>query len=183
MKHSPIARRASQLGLTLIETATAMSVVSATVGLAAPSFMGAIDRRHLEGTAQQFETDVHYARTLAVARNSAVRMSFSADADATCYVIHDGSANACQCAAAEGEAVCTGTAQALRTVRVAARIGVRVESNSRSILFDPAFGTSTPTGTVQILGRNGASIHQIINIMGRVRTCSPAPALAGYRTC
>ena len=182
MKHLTIARRPHQLGLTLIETATAMSVVSAVAGLAAPGFNSAIERRHLEGTAQQLETDVHYARSLAVARNSAVRISFSADNDATCYVIHDGSANACQCAG-NGAAVCTGAAQALRAVRVAAETGVRVESNSRSILFDPAYGTSTPTGTVQILGRSGATIHQIINIMGRVRSCSPAPAIAGYRDC
>jgi type IV fimbrial biogenesis protein FimT len=182
MKHLPIARRARQLGVTLVETATAMSVVSAVAGLAAPSFNSAIERRHLEGTAQQLETDVHYARSLAVARNSAVRISFSTHTDATCYVIHEGSANACQCTG-DSVAVCSGAAQALRTVRVAAETGVRVESNSRSILFDPAYGTSTPTGTVQIIGRGGAAIHQIVNIMGRVRSCSPAPTIAGYRAC
>jgi type IV fimbrial biogenesis protein FimT len=182
MKHLSINRRAHQLGVTLVETAVAMSVVSAAAGLAVPGFGNAIERRHIEGAAQQFETDVHYARSLAVASNNPVRISFSADASGSCYVIHSGGANLCQCTA-DGSAACTGDALALRTVRLEAETGVRLESNSRSILFDPTWGTSTPTGTVQVVGRSGAAIHQIVNIMGRVRSCSPAPAIADLRTC
>jgi type IV fimbrial biogenesis protein FimT len=182
MKPSPIARRARQLGVSLIEATTAMAVVSTAVALAAPSYKSAIERRHLEGTAQQFETDVHWARSLAVTRNRSLQMSFSVAADHTCYVIHDGNPNACQCAGADS-AVCTGAAQALRTVQVKTQTGVRVESNSASIGFDPAYGTTTPTGTVQFIGSGGAKIHQIVNIMGRVRSCTPEGSVAGYRPC
>jgi len=50
-------------------------------------------------------------------------------------------------------------------------------------LFDPVRGTSTPTATVQLSARNGTAIHQVMNIMGRVRSCSPAAAVSGYRRC
>jgi type IV fimbrial biogenesis protein FimT len=60
---------------------------------------------------------------------------------------------------------------------------VRLKSNSRSVLFDPTRGTSTPTATVQLTARNGTAIHQVMNVMGRVRSCSPTPAIAGYRRC
>jgi type IV fimbrial biogenesis protein FimT len=40
-----------------------------------------------------------------------------------------------------------------------------------------------PTGTLRVVGAGGREVHHIINVMGRVRSCSPSPALPGYRTC
>jgi type IV fimbrial biogenesis protein FimT len=60
---------------------------------------------------------------------------------------------------------------------------VAIQSNSRSVLFDPQRGTTTPTVTVKLTSRNGQAIHQIVNVVGRVRSCSPAPGLSGYRAC
>jgi type IV fimbrial biogenesis protein FimT len=68
-------------------------------------------------------------------------------------------------------------------VRFDAGGAVDVRANSRSLLFDPMKGTVTPTATVQLHSRSGAVIHEIVNVMGRVRACSPAPALAGYKAC
>ena len=54
------------------------------------------------------------------------------------------------------------------------------------MLFDPLHGTSTPAGTLKITGASGRAVQHVVNVMGRVRTCSPqgaAPALAGYRVC
>lgn len=177
----PAARRA-QIGVTLIETTTVSAVLAVLTGLAAPAFDQSIQRRHLEGAATQLETDIHHARTLAVVRNSALRISFESGAGGSCYVIHTGAANECGCAA-DGSAVCQGTARAERSVYFAAAGPISLKSNSRSVQFDPAKGTSTPTATVQLQARSGAAIHQVMNIMGRVRSCSPAPALSGYRKC
>jgi len=171
-----------QRGLTLIECATVLSVLAVVAGMAVPSFERSIERRRLEGTAAQLETDVHYARSLAVARNAPVRMSFSAPAGATCYVIHTGAAGQCDCSPS-GRPVCSGGAEPLRVVRVGGDLGISLQSNSRSMLFDPVKGTTTPTGTVKVSGRSGSAIHQVVNIMGRVRSCSPAPVLSGYKAC
>jgi type IV fimbrial biogenesis protein FimT len=36
---------------------------------------------------------------------------------------------------------------------------------------------------MKVQGRSGAAVHQIVNVMGRVRSCSPEPALPGFRAC
>jgi type IV fimbrial biogenesis protein FimT len=176
------ASRRSQAGVTLVETTVVASIVAIVAGVAVPGFDQAIQRRHLEGAAAQLETDVHYARTLAVAANAPMRISFVSDAGGTCYVIHTGAANQCTCNST-GETTCTGDARADRSVRFATGGPVRVASNSRSVLFDPTRGTTTPTATVQVTSRDGRTIRQVVNIMGRVRSCSPAPGLSGYPAC
>jgi type IV fimbrial biogenesis protein FimT len=76
-----------------------------------------------------------------------------------------------------------GNARAERSVRFHGGSPVKLSSNSRSVLFDPMKGTSTPTATIQLQARNGAAIHQVLNIMGRVRLCSPAAVMSGYKRC
>lgn len=180
-RRCPPTRRACR-GVTLVESAVATSVTAIVAGLAVPSFDQAIQRRHLEGAAAQIETDIHYARTLAVAANAPMRISFASDAGGSCYVIHTGAANQCSCTSTGG-ATCSGDARADRSVRFAAGGPVRVASNSRSVLFDGIRGTATPTATVQVTSRDGRTIRQVVNIMGRVRSCSPAPGVSGYPAC
>ena len=120
--------------------------------------------------------------TLAVARNAPMRISFENNAAGSCYVIHSGAANQCSCDA-DGAAVCQPGATAERSVRFAAGDSVGVKANVRSVLFDPVRGTSTPTATLQLVSRDAGAVHQVMNITGRVRSCSPAPAIAGYKKC
>jgi type IV fimbrial biogenesis protein FimT len=91
------ASRRAQAGITLIETSVVTSVVALLTGLAAPSFDGAMQRRHLEGVAAQ--------RMLAVARNAPLRITFESGVAGSCYVIHTGAANQCSCTV-DGAAVC-----------------------------------------------------------------------------
>ena len=63
-----LAARRTQAGVTLVESAVVVSVAAIVTGLAVPNFGRAIDRRHLEGAAAQLETDIHYARSLAVVK-------------------------------------------------------------------------------------------------------------------
>jgi len=178
------ARRRAQAGITLVETTVVTSVLAILTGLAVPSFDSSMQRRHLEGAAAQLETDIHYARSLAVARNAPLRISFEAGDGGSCYVIHTGAPSQCSCAA-DGTAMsmCQGDAVAERAVRFEPGGSVSLRSNSRSVLFDPTKGTSSPTATVRLQARNGTAIHQVMNIMRRVRSCCPAPALNGYRRC
>jgi type IV fimbrial biogenesis protein FimT len=173
-----------QRGLTLVECAITTTVLAVVAGLTVPAFGTARERRHLEGAAAQLETDMLLTRSLAVARNEVVRMSFERDvaAGTSCYVVHTGSAGDCSCTA-NGSAVCSNGAEPLRSVRYGADVPLAMTSNSGSIQFDPVRGTITPTATVRVTARSGAAIHQVINIMGRVRSCSPAPALSGYVSC
>jgi type IV fimbrial biogenesis protein FimT len=173
--------RRHHAGLTLVEALITLAVSALALGTAAPGFDQLRERRQVEGAAAQLETDIQHARSLAAAQSRPVRMSFEAAADASCYVVHTGSAGDCRCSA-NGEAVCRGSAQALQTVRWDAGTALRVVSNSPSILFDATRGTATPTATIKVQGRHVA-IHQVVNLMGRVRSCTPAAPLPGYRAC
>ncbi len=171
-----------QRGMTVVEAALVLAVLAVVVGAALPSFEQLRQRRHLEGVALQFETDVHHARSLAVAQQLALRISFDDGAAASCYVVHTGAANACTCAD-DGSAVCAEGATALRAVRIDRRRAATLQANVRSMLLDPVRGTVTPTATVRVRSADGQTLHQVVNIMGRVRSCAPAPGLPGYRNC
>ncbi len=169
-----------QRGLTLVESMIALAITAVTVGTIAPSLGKLQDRRRLEAATAQLETELQYARSLAVARNESVRFSFQADATTSCYVIHTGSPNACRCLT--GLPVCNGTAQAMRLVRYEAESRVRSTSNSASFLFDAVKGTVTPTATLEMRNPRGDALRLVVNIMGRVRSCTPS-ALPGYKAC
>ncbi len=177
LRHTPARRR----GLTLIECLIALAIAAIVLGSALPGFGQMIERRHLEGTAAQLATDIRHTRSLAVAHDGGQRIGFRSDAAGSCYVVHDGPAGACQCQAS-GAAQCITGATARRTVFFPADGPVQVRANVGSILFHPVHGTSTPTGTLRVVARSGAAVHQIVNLMGRTRACSPN-GVAGYPAC
>lgn len=173
-------RHRLQRGLTLVDTAVGLAITAIAVGAAAPSFESARERRHLEGAAAQLETDLQFARSAAVAAGRSLRLGF--DASAACYVVHTGSHGDCRCG--DGPApVCSNGAEALRSVRLATGVPVTMTSNVSSFSLDGQFGTVVPAATVRFQGRSGAALHQVINVMGRVRTCSPGTTVPGVRAC
>ncbi len=176
--NTPASQR-RQRGLTLVESAVVLAVTAIVAGLAMPSFERARERRHLEGIAAQMETDFAYTRSLAVAQNRTLRVNF---ADPRCYVVHTGGATTCSCAA-DGTATCSSGAEVLRVMQLAPTTPVTVQSNSTSMAFDAMKGTVTPTATVKVIAASGATLHNVINLMGRVRSCAPAPGLPGYAAC
>jgi type IV fimbrial biogenesis protein FimT len=171
----------SQRGVTLIEAAVAMTLVAIAVSTAVPGFQGLVARKRVEGVATQLATDLQTVRTTAVARNEPLRISFHAAPGGTCYVIHTGAKLQCSCVG-PAPAACLDGAEQIRTVWLPATELVTVQASAGSILFDPLHGTSTPTGTVRVSGTPGA-IHHVVNVMGRVRSCSPDGVLPGYRPC
>jgi len=51
------------------------------------------------------------------------------------------------------------------------------------MLFDPGQGTTTPTGSVRLTDSEGRGITHVVNVLGRVRSCSPEGRVPGYRAC
>ena len=176
------AQRHTQRGLTLIECVVTLAIIVITLGAAIPTFTQARERRHLEGAAAQLSTDIRHARSLAVSHGAPVRMRVQQTVDGSCYVVHTGAAGQCTCTGS-GTSQCSTNARALRTVGFDAAGPVRLASNSASMLFDSDRGTVTPTGTLTLQLQSGATIRQIVNIMGRVRSCSPGAAVTGYVAC
>ena len=176
----PLTRR--QRGITLVEACAVISIGSILAAAAAPNLQGLIDSRRLDGAATLLATDIQFARSEAVARNLPVHLSFYANADGSCYVVHTGNADQCACDAS-GPATCSGGAHHVKTVALTAADRVSLQTNVASVLFDPLHGTSTPTGTLRVIGQQGRAVHHVINVMGRVRSCSPQGAMPGYRAC
>ena len=172
----------AQRGITLIEACIVLAVTAIVAGSAAPGMQKLIDARRLDGAATQLATDIQFIRTEAVARNEALRLSWHAAPAGSCYVVHTGNANQCSCAAA-GPAQCSGGAREVKTVTIAAAERVGLQANVASVLFDPLHGTSTPAGTWRVTGTGGRAVHHVINVMGRVRSCSPQAAVPGNRAC
>jgi type IV fimbrial biogenesis protein FimT len=167
-----------QRGVTMIETCITLAIAGILAGSALPSFKESLDKRRVEGFSSEVGTDLRYARSEAVARNAGVRVSFHQG----CYVVHTGSRDDCRCDG-QGPAVCTGDAVALKTINAASARGVQIVANVSSMRFDPNNGTTTPTGTVCTVPASGRSVHHVVNIMGRVRSCSPAAAGAPCAPC
>ena len=170
-----------QRGFTLIEASAVLAISAVLATTDAPGMQDLIAARRLDNATTQLASDILLSRSAAVARNQAIRLSFLPRSGGSCYVIHT-AAGACACGDS-GPAVCRGSAREIKTVTLSDADHVGLASNVGSVLFDPMHGTSTPTGTVRVLGANGREVRHIINIMGRVRSCSPAPVVPGYRAC
>jgi type IV fimbrial biogenesis protein FimT len=148
----------------------------------ATSFIDSNKRRVLDGSAGELSTDLHFARSEAVARQQGVRVSFHPVAGGSCMVIHTGSTADCGCDAG-GAAQCGNGAALVKSSFFPASRGVAVAANVASMRFDPTNGTVTPAGTVRVSASSGLQINHVVNIMGRVRTCSPGGSAKGYKAC
>lgn len=175
----------TQRGLTLIELSTTLSIVAVTATTAIGGFGEVIQKRRTEGLAAELASDLQFVRTEAVMRNQGVRISFGSDAaGARCYVIHTGPADSCDCLGgdASAPAVCEAGATEIKTVRLAATSRTQVQANVASMLYSPT-GTVSPTATLQVRGADGRQLNQVVNVMGRVRTCAVGGGWSGYRPC
>ena len=176
--------RRSVAGVSLVECLVVIGLVAVIAASAAPSFQSLLARRAVEGLASELATDLLWARSEAVARNDGVRVTF--DSVHACYVVQAGDDGECRCSGeAQGSVatVCTGTTTALKTGRVPASPAVSLQASVRSTRFDPQFGTATPAFTDSIEGVTGLAVRHVVNLMGRVRSCSPGGAMPGYRAC
>jgi type IV fimbrial biogenesis protein FimT len=180
LKHRTTSR--SQRGVSMVESLVCLAITAGGLGATLPGFEKLRTQRHFDGAAAQLETDIHYTRSLAVARNHSLRMSFHTDTEGSCYVVHTGARDDCTCAA-DGSTTCTDGAVPLRSVRFGQGNTLQLSVNVGSILFDPIKGTSTPTGTLRLVASDDRAVHLVVNLMGRVRTCSPDKTVPGYRAC
>lgn len=177
---TPSPRR--QQGVTLAEACCTLCILAILATLAIPAMRQWLDARRLEGVARQLASDLRFVRSEALARNEPLRLSLQAAPGGSCYVVHTGSAHQCRCVP-NGPAQCQGAARSMRSVQLPFAEGVRLESLVSSALFDPRQGTTSPTATWRVIGARAREIDHIVNIMGRLRSCSPHGSVAGYRPC
>lgn len=169
-------------GVTLIEAGVVVALTAILLASAAPDMRRFIDARRLDALADRLAADLQFARIESVARARPIRITLQAGAGAGCYLLHTGSATQCRCDA-DGRATCDGDAEAIKAVAVPATDRITLAANVGSMLFDPVLGTVTPTGTWRVVAADGRAIHHVVNLIGRVRSCSPQGAVSGHAAC
>lgn len=176
------ARHSLVRGLTLIELLCFVSVTVATLGASLPGLRDFTLNQRLQAATSILESEVQLAKSLAAAQGQTVRLAIEPTVSGTCILIHTGPKRGCECDA-QGQAICTGAASVLHVRLHDAATGVRVTSVRQSLAFSSDRGTVTPTATIKLEDERGRALHQVVNVMGRTRTCSPLNAVVGYPAC
>ena len=182
--NKPHATARRNAGFTLIECCVAMSVATVLATTAVPGLQSMLDGQKLRNASADLASDLRLARDAALTRGENVRITFKAAAGASCTIVHTGAAADCVCGADPAvPPSCTGKATLLHATRLATASRVTLATNAASVVFDPQHGTSTPTATYRLVAADGREIRQIVNVMGRVRSCSPQGGVTGQRAC
>lgn len=174
-------------GLTLIETLAVVAIGAIVLAQAGAAIEQLRQTRALRGAAALVEADLQHARAAAAARQQPLRLMIGRNGTASCLALHTGPADACQCDS-DGRTYCQAGARLLRAQRFTlAEHRVQLQVNgpaaNTGLWFDPARGTVTPTTTLRVVSADGRALHQVVNLLGRVRTCSPDGQLSGVASC
>ena len=170
-------------GLTLVDLMCTVAIMAVLLGSALPALRDLHASQLLQASAALLETDIQFAKSEALAQGQSVRLSVQPLPDGgSCYLVHTGAAQACRCQGG-GQVQCAADVRLLRLAEQTASSGISLAPLQRSILFDGGKGTVTPTATFALTDQAGRSIHQIVNIMGRVRSCTTTRSLGGLRPC
>lgn len=172
----------TQRGLTLIEGCVTLAIVSILAGTALPSFKETNKKRVLDGSVTEMATDLFLARSEATAHQEGVRVSFHTVTTGSCMLIHTGATADCGCNSS-GVAQCVNGATLIKGNYYAQSHGVALAANVASIRFDPTHGMATPTGTIRLTTAGGQEVRHVVNITGRVRSCSTGGSAKGYKAC
>lgn len=175
-----------QHGFSIIEAMVVVAIVAILATVAVPSFIELIGKQRLKGAASVLYGDLQYARSEAVQRNIPVTVTFTAGNSATwCYIIHTVvTGTTCTCGASGS---CTGSAVNLKNVSGADSSGVTMAlaltGGATEIPFEPRQGMATTSGNITLTGINSLQVQNQVNLLGRVRLCSPGGAVSGYPSC
>jgi type IV fimbrial biogenesis protein FimT len=169
-------------GITLTECCVSIAIAALLVMVALPTFSEILRKRHLEGRASELSADLQLLRTEAVARNVVARITFSSDSRGDCYVLHTGDEGDCQCHG-EAPATCATGALLLKSVFLPAAGPVRVAARVPSTGFDPVRGNAITMNRFTLTDEQGRQVLHNVSHLGRVRSCTTAPAISRYAPC
>ncbi len=168
MKHAVSTHKSR--GFTLIELMVVVAVMAVILMTVVPGFRDTIVKRRIVGTADQFMTDVQFARTEAASRQTTTRLRFkTVSGGMSCYIIHVCPAAtpdcSCDCSAAAGSRCTADPAHEVRTVQLDRAEGVALfpvnltspatqDANfpiDANIAFDPATGGVLSTFPISLI--------------------------------
>ena len=173
-------------GFTLIELMVVVAIAAVLAAIAAPSFSSVLAKKRVEGVLTELNTDLQFARSEAVQRNTNVRITFGAG----CYVIHTVGSTATSCTQSGGAVLGTDAIN-IKTVLLSVGSTVSFSPNNSMtyLMFDNIRGmatwdgSSTTSGSVNINSSAGTwQLRTSVTAVGRTQTCSPNGSISGYPT-
>jgi len=174
-----MSRRSSQRGFTAIELMTVLVIAGVLLVLALPAFNDMLERRRLEGQANEFVTDLAYAKSEAVQRNRNVVLITGGGG--TCYTLAAWTDSAlrtgsCNCANGAGTS-CTprppGANDPLELKTVLLTSTATVTDNV-TFDFEPVRGALVPaTAASAAVAMGSRSYTVLVTAYGRVTPFTP----------
>jgi len=179
--------RRPEAGLTLVEMLIALTILAIASVFAIPTFDNFRVRERLKGAATNLYTDMQYARSEAVQRNTRLTVSFVTGAG-WCYGINAGNAP-CDCTAANDCDIKQVSGADFPGIAMTQAEFDSASGTANWYAIDPRRGqvvdaAGAPVdGNVLFSGAGSRALRGDLNAVGRVRLCSPSGSISGYPTC
>jgi len=187
-----------QRGFTLVELMIGLVVLGLLAAVALPAFQDFRLVQRLKSINAQVVTDMQFARSEAVSRNTILRVTFRNDDTTTCYTLYTTNVPRfpCDCLLGAG-AACPATATEVRTVVVPRALSITVLNVSpavRGFGFDPVTGTivTIPRDTdpeamsnfaiLSSIAGSSRTLRTTVGRSGRPTVCATSPNL-GAEIC
>ena len=162
--------RLQSAGFTLIELMIVIAITAILTALAVPSFSVTLDNQRISGAAEAVLSDLRWARSEAIKRNTEVRVTFTSGSNWS-YTIDTVPVLATN----DGILPKTVYGSDFPSTELPTAFG-----NLLYTTFDPVRGTAN-NGTAKIESEHySASADVIVSTLGRVRICG---TLGGYAAC
>jgi type IV fimbrial biogenesis protein FimT len=153
-------KRSSRSGFTLIEVMVVVAMLIILLAVGVPSFRDLILVQRLKGINAQLVTDMNFARSEAISRNTWLRVQFgkASDNSKTCYTLYttltsDNSVS-CNCLLGVGAACGVGATE-VRSVELPASLSVQILTVAD---VDPAFAFDPVTGAISSIPTDAAKL-------------------------
>jgi type IV fimbrial biogenesis protein FimT len=181
-RNSSTRTRSAKRGLSLVELLCTLCISASTLLASANGMRDLMQSQRLQSVATELEGEIALAKSTAILHGQTVRLTVQPIDQGSCIMIHTGAKDACKCGTS-GLPVCETTTQLMHVQRHDSRTGVRYLTSDMSLTFSAHRGTVTPTATFKVSDSTGRTLHQIVNVMGRTRTCTPKGQVPGFKLC
>lgn len=171
-------KRRSNRGVTLAESLLVVTVMLVMGAVTLPHLLGMLQLRRLESASADWTRVLQSARHWSFTLNTPVRLEVKTTSPA-CLLLHTGARDGCSGCVTPA---CHGDAKLLASTALLPT-DLSASSNSVSLAWNPADRTVTPTGTIKLELPDGRAIHHVVNLAGRLRTCSPSGLVWGITPC
>jgi type IV fimbrial biogenesis protein FimT len=193
-------------GFTILELLVAMAILGILLTVAVPSMGSFSANQELIGAAEQIYGHLQQMRTESIARSNTMVAKFAANGTTTwtyglssnfnCDLTQTTATgtNACITVVSDGDSTYQGVNGATDTGDLVlsrftssdfdtVKVDVSGFSSSSQVVFRAPRGTAAAVGQVNLTGSNGKKLRLAVNVLGKIRLCTPDGSVDNYRTC